>query len=59
MGVLGLIFIAMASLPDLTWALTGSGVRRLLPGIKMKTMERISGTVLFGLAAYSLTARRA
>ncbi|TFC87394.1 LysE family translocator [Cryobacterium sp. TMT4-31] len=59
MSVLGLIFIAMASLPDLIWALTGSGVRRLLPGIKMKTMERFSGTVLFGLAAYSLTARRA
>ncbi|TFC54522.1 MULTISPECIES: LysE family translocator [unclassified Cryobacterium] len=59
MSVLGLIFIAMASLPDLIWALTGSGVRRLQPGIKMKTMERFSGTVLFGLAAYSLTARRA
>lgn len=59
MSVLGLVFIAMASIPDLAWALTGSGVRRLLPGIRMKTMERVSGTVLFGLAAYSLTARRA
>jgi threonine/homoserine/homoserine lactone efflux protein len=59
MSVLGLTFIAMASIPDLAWALTGSGVRRLLPGIRMKTMERISGTVLFGLAGYALTARRA
>jgi threonine/homoserine/homoserine lactone efflux protein len=58
MGVLGLTFIAMASVPDLAWALTGSGLRRLLPSIRMKTMERISGTVLFGLAAYALTARR-
>jgi len=59
MSVLGLVFIAMASIPDLAWALTGSGVRRLLPSIRMKTMERISGTVLLALAAYALTARRA
>ena len=59
MSVLGLVFIAMASIPDLAWALTGSGVRRLLPSNRMKTMERISGTVLLALAAYALTARRA
>ena len=59
MTVLGLIFVAMATIPDLAWALTGSAVRRLLPSVRMKTMERISGTVLSGLAAYALTARRA
>ena len=59
MTVLGLVFVAMATIPDLAWALTGSAVRRLLPAVRMKTMERISGTVLFGLAGYALTARRA
>lgn len=59
MAVLGLIFVAMASVPDLAWALAGTGVRRILPAVRMKTLERISGTVLFGLAGYALTARRA
>jgi len=59
MTVLGLLFVMMATIPDLAWALTGSAVRRLLPGVRMKTMERISGTVLFGLAGYALTAKRA
>ena len=57
--VLLLVFVAMATIPDLAWALTGNAVRRLLPAVRMKTMERISGTVLFGLAGYALTARRA
>jgi threonine/homoserine/homoserine lactone efflux protein len=54
--LLGLIFIVMATIPDLAWALAGSAVQRLLPRVRMKTMERISGTVFFGLAAYALTA---
>lgn len=58
MAVLGLVFVGMATVPDLAWALSGSAVRRLLPSVRMKTMERISGTVLFGLAGYALTARR-
>jgi threonine/homoserine/homoserine lactone efflux protein len=59
MTLLGLIFIGLAVIPDATWALAGSGVRRLLPRVRMKTMKRISGTVFFGLAAYALTAGRA
>ena len=59
MTILGLVFIAMATVPDTAWALGGSALRRLLPALRMKTMERISGTVFFGLAAYALTARRA
>jgi threonine/homoserine/homoserine lactone efflux protein len=59
MALLGLIFVALATIPDLLWALAGSALRRLLPTVRMKTMDRVSGTVLFGLAGYALTTRRA
>jgi threonine/homoserine/homoserine lactone efflux protein len=54
--VLGLIFVVMASIPDVAWALSATGIRRLLPRVKMRSLERVSGTVMFGLAGYALTA---
>lgn len=59
MTILGILFIAMAAVPDGFWALAGGVVRRLLPNLRMKSMERLSGTVFLGLATWALTARRA
>jgi len=59
MTVLGLLFIVLAAMPDTLWALGGGAVARLFPRTRVRTTERISGTVFFGLAAYSLTARHA
>lgn len=52
--VLGLTFVILAAVPDTAWALGASGLRRVVPRVKLRTMERISGTVMFGLAGYGL-----
>lgn len=52
--LLGLTFVLLATVPDMTWALGASGLRRLMPHVKLRTMERVSGTVMFGLAGYAL-----
>jgi threonine/homoserine/homoserine lactone efflux protein len=57
MTVLGLLFVILAAVPDTLWALGGGAIARLLPRTRVRTTERISGTVFFGLAGYSLTAR--
>jgi threonine/homoserine/homoserine lactone efflux protein len=59
MTMLGLLFIVLAAVPDTLWALGGGAVARLFPRTRVRTTERISGTVFFGLAGYSLTARHA
>lgn len=59
MTALGLLFIVLAAVPDTVWAVAGGAVARLFPRTRVRTTERISGTVLFGLAGYSLTARHA
>lgn len=51
---LGLTFVVLAAVPDTAWALGASGLRRVMPRVKLRTMERISGTVMFGLAGYAL-----
>lgn len=52
--VLGLTFVVLATVPDMAWALGASVLRRVVPRVKVRTMERISGTVMFGLAGYAL-----
>jgi threonine/homoserine/homoserine lactone efflux protein len=57
MTVLGFVFIALAAIPDTLWALGGGSLARVLPNTRVRTTERVSGTVYFGLAGYALTAR--
>ena len=56
--VLGLLFIALATVVDVQWALLGGGLRRLLPGLRMRVLDRVSGTVLAALAVLTLRASR-
>jgi hypothetical protein len=39
--------------------LAGAHLARLVPRLRLRVMDRISGTVMAGLAAATLTARRA
>lgn len=56
--VLGLLFIAVASVPDAAWALLGASLARVLPTVRLRTVDRLSGVVYAALAAVTLTARR-
>jgi len=55
----GLLFIALAAVPDALWAVAGGSLRRVLPRLRTRVLDRISGTVYAALAAATLTARRA
>lgn len=59
LAVLGMVFILVSSVPDVVWALGGAALSARLRNVRITTIERISGTVYFGLAAFALTARRA
>jgi len=56
--VLGLLFIALATVVDVQWALLGGGLRRVLPGLRMRVLDRVTGTVLAALAVLTLRASR-
>jgi len=56
--VFGLLFIALASLVDAQWAIAGGGLRRVLPTLRMRVVDRASGVVYVVLAAFALSARR-
>jgi len=57
--VFGLVFIALATVVDVQWALLGGGLRRVLPGLRMRVLDRVTGTVLAALAVLTLRASRA
>lgn len=56
--VFGLLFIALATVVDAQWALAGGSLRRVLPGLRVRVVERTSGVVYAALAAVTLSARR-
>ncbi len=56
--VFGLLFIALASLTDVTWAVLGGGLRRILPALRLRVVDRLSGAVYALLAVVVLSARR-
>jgi threonine/homoserine/homoserine lactone efflux protein len=56
MLVFGLLFIALACVPDGLWALAGGYLRRLTPKLRLRVLDRAAGVVYCALAAYALTA---
>ena len=56
--VFGLAFIALSAIPDAAWAVVGAGLGRVLPAVRVRVVDRISGGVYAALAALTLTARR-
>jgi threonine/homoserine/homoserine lactone efflux protein len=59
LAVFGVVFIVLALAFDTCWVLAGSHLARLVPRLRLRVMDRISGTVMAALAAVTLTARRA
>jgi threonine/homoserine/homoserine lactone efflux protein len=57
--VLGLLFLALATVSDSCWALAGAGLARALPRLRVRVLDRVSSGVLAVLAVGTLTARRA
>jgi threonine/homoserine/homoserine lactone efflux protein len=57
--VFGLLFIALASVLDASWALAGGSLRRLLPAVRLAVVDRFSAGVYAALAAVTLSVRRA
>jgi threonine/homoserine/homoserine lactone efflux protein len=56
--VLGLCFIVLATAVDSLWAVFGGGLRRVLPGLRMRVLDRISGVTMAVLALAALRASR-
>ena len=57
--VFGLLFIALAAALDSCWALAGGSLRRLLPAVRLRVVDRFSAGVYTALAAVTLSVRRA
>jgi threonine/homoserine/homoserine lactone efflux protein len=57
--VFGLLFIALAGALDSCWALAGGSLRRLLPAVRLRVVDRFSAGVYTALAAVTLSVRRA
>ncbi len=57
--VFGLLFIVLAACLDSCWALAGGSLRRVLPAVRMKVVDRVSAGAFAVLAAVLLSARRA
>jgi threonine/homoserine/homoserine lactone efflux protein len=57
--VFGLLFIALAACTDSCWVLAGGALRRWLPAVRMRIVDRVSAGAFGALAAVLLTARRA
>jgi threonine/homoserine/homoserine lactone efflux protein len=57
--VFGLLFIVLAACSDSCWVLAGGSLRRWLPAVRMKVVDRISAGAFGALAAVLLSARRA
>jgi threonine/homoserine/homoserine lactone efflux protein len=56
--VLGVTFIALATVVDAQWALFGGGLRRLLPDLRMRVLDRIGGVTMALLAVVALRSTR-
>ena len=56
--VFGLLFIGLATVVDAQWAVAGGSLRRVLPGLRVRVVDRVSGVVYATLAAVTLSARR-
>jgi threonine/homoserine/homoserine lactone efflux protein len=56
--VLGSTFIVLATLVDSQWAIFGGGLRRLLPGLRMRALDRVSGATMALLAVAALRSTR-
>lgn len=59
LAVFGLTFILLALAFDSCWVIAGARLARLVPRLRLRVLDRVSGTVMAGLAAATLTARRA
>ena len=59
LAVLGVVFILLAALCDSMWAIGGGRLRRVAPRLRVRIVDRVSGSVMAVLAAVTLTARRA
>lgn len=57
--VLGAVFCTVATAGDLVWALAGAELRRWLPRVRMRVLDRVSAGVYAALGVVALTARRA
>jgi threonine/homoserine/homoserine lactone efflux protein len=57
--VFGVAFILLALVFDVCWVLAGAQLARFVPQLRLRVMDRITGTVMAGLAAATLSARRA
>ena len=57
--VFGLLFIVLAACTDSCWVLAGGSLRRWLPAVRMKVVDRFSAGAFGVLAAVLLSARRA
>lgn len=55
----GLLFIVLAWCLDSCWAVAGGSLRRLLPAVRLRLLDRLSAGVYAGLAALVLATRRA
>lgn len=52
----GLLFIALACVPDGLWALAGGYLRGFTSKLRLRVLDRTAGVVYCALAAYALTA---
>ena len=57
--VFGLLFIVLAAGTDSCWVLAGGSLRRALPAVRMRIVDRVSAGAFGVLAAVLLGARRA
>jgi threonine/homoserine/homoserine lactone efflux protein len=55
---LGLLFILLALCVDSVWALAGAALRRAVPRLRMRVLDRVSASVYAALAGVTLAARR-
>lgn len=56
--VFGLEFIVIAAVFDSMWAIGGGWLRRVVPRLRLRVLDRASAVVMAALAAVTLTARR-
>ncbi len=57
--LLGLLFIFVMTVPDTVWALAGSALRRHLPRLKLRVLDRVTGCMYVLMATAASTVRRA
>ena len=58
MLTLGLVFVALACVGDGLWALGGAGLRRVVPHVRLRALDRVSAAVYAAMGVLTLTARR-